>query len=214
MTRTAATLLGVFLVLNLALLEGGARAQYADPPPPPGYGGPSAQPYAPLPPPPPPPAAYRSGWYVGVALGGGSIRAHDDGATSEPLGAFLADLHFGGMVTPRLGLQVELWAAIHDYEDYENSALVLNNVGLAAQYWITPRLWLKGGVGSATLEYQMDGETLDSIEGTSFLGGVGYELVQQDRLAIDVQFNTTTTGYADGGGTTTSSGLLVGVNWY
>ena len=217
MTRSTAVRMffGVATAALLIFAATPAHAQYSAPPPPPqSYGPPSAQPYPP-PPAEPPADLVRTGWYFGLSLGGGGITSHNQDYRSDPLDAFLADIHFGGMVTPQLGIQLELWTAIHDYGDYDNSQLLLNNVGIAAQYWITPKLWIKAGLGSATQEYQVDGQTQSSIDGDSFLAGVGYEFVQRGGMAIDVQLNTTLTSYPDSGADSTSTtGLKFGISWF
>lgn len=222
MTRSTAAKMfssaAVAAVLVLAATP--ARAQYAAPPPPPqSYGPPSAQP-APPPPAEPAPGIYRSGWYFGVSVGGGGISFQDrDGNRSESLGAIMGDIYFGGMVTPQLGIQLELWGALHDYDPYEfqgyeTAQLALGNAGIAAKYWATPKLWLKLGLGTASQEFQLDGETVDTVKGSSFLAGIGYELWQRGNMAIDVQFSTTMTSYEQGAADSTVSGIKFGMSWY
>jgi hypothetical protein len=104
--------------------------------------------------------------------------------------------------------------------DAEANALVQGVVGIAAQYWTSPRTWIKGGIGrgevraSATVPSD-NGMSVDITETESGLGSlaaVGYELYQGSSLGVSVHVR-----YAGIHGDQLSRASLVlgvGVSWY
>src|SRR5689334_22684865 len=94
----------------------------------------------------------RLAWGFSVGLGG----MHDDGSnvTScnncnyNPI-AIEADGHIGGFLGPRLALMGEFQVnaqTVHSDAFDGDTILSQNVLMLAAQYWITPQLWIKGGI--------------------------------------------------------------------
>ena len=203
----------LLLFLSNADAQPGAGA----PTPSPGYATPPPQPFAQ---PPPPPGIYRHGWIMGFGFGFGSITANDTFESGEELDGVFGNLHFGGMVSPRLALMVEVWGGTHrfrddgDYYYGDDTSLLQSNIGLAAQYWVTPKLWLKAGLGEASLILASNGEKLGEAKGAAFLGAAGYEFYQRGRMAIDVSLRLTTATYEEGDGETQAVALQVGFNWY
>ncbi len=215
-TMMAVTALGV-----LAAMPAASRAQPGQPPPPgrlapPGYGGPSYiedDGYY-----------WRHGLALGFGIGVGAMNDSSgplDCATCryEPFaGGF--DFHIGGMLNPRLALLFEL--AITNQQigstAYEDISLYQAMVLIAAQYWLLPRLWIKGGIGLAHLsEVYDDGyAALDSdvADGGAILGAVGYELLSAPHFALDANLRLGLGSYdaiQDNVGS-----VIVGVafNWY
>ncbi len=87
---------------------------------------------------------------------------------------------------------------------------------VAAQYWISPRLWLKGGLGFAKLSNTASGTDAELVidNGGAALLGAGYELLSNRNFAIDLQGRFIVGSY-DGINAKTSSGTVgVGLNWF
>ena len=124
------------------------------PPPPPGYGYYSA-----------PPATAPGGFMdrqgrlaVGFGLGLGGMNAdHADlscpSCDYNPIAAGI-DFHIGGMLSPRLALLLEIQVNGQTLQDYGDGTQTLTQAAIlgAAQFWVTPRVWLKGGLGVANLQ--------------------------------------------------------------
>lgn len=123
------------------------------------------------------------------------------------------------MVTPRLAIQGELWGQVRpidaDSGAYVNQSMVL----LALQYWLTPRFWVKGGIGYAGLSVNYnDGyeDRSDNIgEGVGVMGAVGYELVSMRTFAFDLQLKSGMGSYEENNSEEViATTLAVGINWY
>ncbi|HEX6765528.1 MAG TPA: hypothetical protein VF103_08630 [Polyangiaceae bacterium] len=158
-------------------------------------------------------APERHGFVGGGALGGGVITAGCDGCDVH--GAIGIDLHLGGMLTPRLALLFDASGATSYSTEFAPTRYVASLLYAgAAQYFVTQRLWIKGGVGIARV-VQSDAplfETFESETGFGFLVAGGYELLQRGSFALDAQIAVSPAFYA--GTSVTDAVALVGVNWY
>jgi hypothetical protein len=205
-------------VVLFSSLTGTALAQpgYGPPPGQPGYGPPPPAYY----PPPPPPG--RSGLAIGFGFGLGGMEADSgpircDRCNYDPVaGGF--DFHIGAMLQPNLALLFELNATGQRLDAV--GAEYLNQIQLMAalQYWITPMLWIKGGVGSSHLSISYDdgygGDTADLDSGLGLMGAIGYEILHSSRFAIDLQLRLSSGTYG-GLEDEIHAGILgVGFNWY
>lgn len=186
------------LVPALAAAQPGAYAP-PPPPPPPGY---YAQPVA-------APPAVRSGFLIGFSLGGGSIGCDN---CEETLDGVALDIHLGGMITPQLGLMFDGMGVAHSFEGGGTLISVVDTI--AAQYWVTPQLWIKGGIGIGRMTINdADGEEVaESETGSAAMFGVGYELVSSRTFALDLQLRGAVAHYEDIDVQMGSLGL--GLNWY
>lgn len=203
----------------------------------------AAQPSAAPPPPPPPSPAYPGGYYsaptttpggfqdrtgrlaLGFGLGLGAMESESGpiecfNCDYQPVAVGL-DFHIGGMISPRLALLLEMQANIQTVEDYGfegNKTLSQGAILGAAQFWVTPRIWLKGGLGVAHLQYTYSDvyedyeEPIDS--GAALLLGAGIELLHSQRFALDLQGRVLVGGYDGIDDTVTSSQIGIGLNWY
>jgi len=54
------------------------------------------------------------------------------------------------MLKPNLGVMLDVWPMIYN-EDFLTISHTITTA--AAQLWLTPRLWLKGGLGFARAEF-------------------------------------------------------------
>ncbi len=178
---------------------------YYPPPPPPYYG----QPYAPRPyyPPPPPPALVRHGLIFGVGIGFGGIGATDCGNCGLGLAG---ELHLGGMVTPRFGLMYDVSSVWRPIDAASDLTQTIHTI--AAQLWLTNRLWVKGGfgIGHITLRDDFNGDVTETA--AAGLGAIGFEMAQSPWFALDLQFRLAYAGYDSGGAT--NGMALIGFNWY
>jgi hypothetical protein len=169
----------------------------------------------------------RSGRMVwGLGLGLGSMSSKDGPIECQSCSfneiAVEFHVHLGGMLSPRLALMAEVQGNVQTVEEVAGGegtkTLLQGALMVAAQYWLTPRLWLKGGVGFAHLSYNYNDaygsqdEPLD--DGGAVLLGVGYEIASGRDLAIDLQGRYIVGSY-DGIDEQISSGTIgIGINWY
>jgi hypothetical protein len=132
--KRLAVAIGVALLTAFGSLSA-AQAQYAPRP----Y-------YAP----PPPSGFYRSGLTFGGSLGVGAISSNGCGDYCGAAG--MIEGHIGGMINPRLALMGDIWGTAHHWDDGYGTGTTYQGIyTLAAQYWVTDILWVKGGVGFAQL---------------------------------------------------------------
>jgi hypothetical protein len=126
------------------------------------------------------------------------------------------------MVSQQLGIMLEVQGngQTVDESQFGATSLIQTTAMVAAQYWVTPQLWIKGGVGAATLGYSYDdnfsGNTSDvgkRAEGGAAMGGVGYELLSSRTFSIDAEARMIVGSYQDGQDVSAGS-LGVGFNWY
>ncbi|HTE52225.1 MAG TPA: hypothetical protein VK698_15340 [Kofleriaceae bacterium] len=198
-----------------------ARAQPGAPPPPPdgGYGGGRGYGYYP----PPPPDPYRRGFTLGFGVGLGAMDSGDSNLTEcfdcnyDPI-ALAFDFHLGAMINPQLAIMGEVfWHAQNidaDGFNWLSQSMLLG----AIQFWVTPQLWLKGGIGVASLDthyddgYDYADDTIDT--GIAVLGAVGYEVLSAPWFSIDLQARLASGSY-EGIDEQVSVGTVgVGFNWY
>lgn len=150
-------------------------------------------------------AIERKGFIIGLGVGGGQMTC--DGCESLSGPAFA--LHLGGMIHPKLALVLDSSGVVREEEGVTLSSAV---VGPAVQYWVSPRMWVKGGVGGGRLVASIDNVTSSSDWGLGFMGGVGVEALQKKKFTIDLQFRFTT-AKIEGERTNNFFGL-VGFNFY
>lgn len=161
--------------------------------------------------------AARAGVHVGFGLGVGQMSCDSDvdicGSTLDEAGGI--DVHVGTMLNPRLSLQADLWAMFHS-EDQVTISHAINT--LAVQYWLLPRVWVKGGLGFAVARASYDGRLITIEDQTEavpgFMINAGYELVVGRSFALDVQLKYGTGFYDDDSVRAHNAALVAGFNWY
>lgn len=193
----------------------------------------SAQPYGA----PPPGGGYYTGLAngfhnraghltLGVSLGLGGMKADSgpidcSGCDYNPITVGVAG-HIGGMLNERLALMLELQAngqTIDQTRFGDTTTLVQGAAMFAAQYWITPQLWVKGGVGAAHLQVSYEdiyGPVADQPvdDGMAFLGAAGFELLSAARYSVDLQGRVFVGSYKGIDDQITSATIGVGMNWF
>jgi len=134
------------------------------------------------------------------------------------------DLHIGMVVAPRLAVMLEVQAngqliAADDTGTMTTATLVQSAVLGAAQLWLTPRLWLKGGLGFANLQLDFDDElgfvaSEPISNGVAALAGIGYEVMAMPGFAVDLQGRLLVGSYRGIDEQISSATVGVGINWY
>jgi hypothetical protein len=166
----------------------------------------------------------RLAW--GFSIGVGGMNDHGSGVTSctncdyNPL-AFELDGHIGGMLTNRFALlfegQVNGQTVNQDAGDGNGSTTLTQSVAMiAGQYWLTPQLWIKGGLGFAHLEFdsQYSNASQDIDSGVAIMGAIGYELYSGRNFAMDLQGRIIDGSYSGINDHITAGNIGLGFNWY
>ena len=221
------------LAASFVLTQVSTAQPGGEPPPPPpangnGYGGqgyystPPAQTGKPF--------HRRRGLSIGFGFGIGGMESENgpircDACDYDPIaGSF--DFHVGGMINPRLALLFEVWGSGQQLDAQATETLVQVMWMFGAQYWVTPQLWLKGGIGAASLSISVDdgfggSEAIDIGEGAAIMGAIGYEVMSTRKFAVDLQFRVGAGTYQDDGDggiglndQITTAAFGVGFNWY
>jgi hypothetical protein len=201
----------LFILLALVLAPALAEAQGY-------YGGPGPGPY---------PGGFhrrmgRLAWGFSIGLGGmndsgNSVTCDNCGYT--PL-AVEADFHLGGFITPRFALlfeaqvnaqQLHAADATSDDTQLEQTSLMV-----AAQYWLLPQLWIKGGIGFAYLHYDDTdaGFTIQADSGLALMGAIGFEVFSGRFFAFDIQGRLIDGSYSGVSDHITAGTIGIGFNWY
>jgi hypothetical protein len=226
--KTASLVVAAAALLAPAAAFAQPAAYAPPPPPPPGYAMPAGPPAA--------PGGFhdRAGRLsLGFSVGLGRMQLDDsdiacNGCDGDPV-SFEGDVHIGWMMSPRLSLLLEaqgVGQTIADNDSYTDTLIQTTGV-IGAQYWVTPQLWIKGGLGAAQLVVSRDDgfatSESDSLDGGAIMGAVGYEVMSARNFAIDLQLRATganfkdTTVNLDGTTSDTNVGttsLSLGFNWY
>jgi hypothetical protein len=161
----------------------------------------------------------RLAWGFSIGLGG----MHDDGSgitncdncSNAP--AVEVDGHIGGMLGPRFALLFEGQGnarTVHSDAIDGDTILSQSTAMVAGQYWITPQLWVKGGLGLAGLQADNAYVTYDYGTGGAIMGAVGFELMSARFFAVDLQGRVIEGAYNSGNDHVTAANVGLGFNWY
>ncbi|MEZ4403013.1 MAG: hypothetical protein R3B06_23525 [Kofleriaceae bacterium] len=161
---------------------------------------------------------------LGFSLGLGGMKVGDQDVTCsgcdyDPIaGEF--DFHIGGMLNKRLAIMFEAQGNAQTVQEnaFGATSLVQASAMVAVQYWLTPQLWIKGGLGGANLGYSYDDgysttQSDTQAEGGAAMGAIGYELLSARTFSIDAQARMIVGSY-DGGQDLSSGSIGVGFNWF
>jgi hypothetical protein len=188
----------------------------APPPPPPGYGYRGGY-Y-----PPPPYDPTRRGLTLGFGVGLGAMDS-DSNLTEcfdcnvDPIAVAL-DFHIGGMINPQMAILGEVYfhaqALDEDGFNWLSQTMVLG----AVQFWVTPQLWLKGGLGLASLQSHFEDEFVSEDEeldtGVAVMGAAGFEVLSSPWFSIDLQARLASGSYEGIDEQVNVGTVGVGFNWY
>jgi hypothetical protein len=160
-----------------------------------------------------PPAGYRSGLVLGGGIGVGGLTADACGDTCG--GGLSLEGHIGGMINPRLALMFDAWTVIHPVNSFNGTTTDTIYAG-ALQFWASPIVWFKGGIGLGNTTVSNPVE--NSIRGataTALMGAIGVELLQNGPFALDLQGRIGHTFFDNAdGGAMTDYALMIGFNFY
>jgi hypothetical protein len=188
-------------------------------------------------------AQERSGLMGGVSLGAGTIGF--SGATTDPaLGivrqnrdqalGFAMDMYLGEVISPRSALlfdialpsgatgssadgEVRVGPRRVTFESSKDTQTSLVMTG-AAQFWLTSRVWLRGGLGVGYLHRDLEIDsadltiTLEKGTGVAVLTAAGIEIGRWANSAVNAEFHFTT--FALQGLRINAPTVQVGLAWY
>lgn len=162
----------------------------------------------------------RLAFGFGLGLGGMSDNGSDitscDNCNYNPL-AFEADVHLGGMLTPRFALMFEGQfnaQTIHSDAFDGNTTLSQGAAMIAGQFWVVPQFWIKGGLGFSHLQVDDTFVTEDLGGGLALMAAAGFEVFSARNFAIDLQGRIIEGTYNGGDDHVTSGTIGVGFDWY
>jgi Outer membrane protein beta-barrel domain len=162
-------------------------------------------------------AVEREGFLFGFAVGGGSISCKDcDGSSSGPT----LDLHIGTMVGEKMAVMLDgSGIAVSEDDSYGEKITETFTVDtIALQYWVTDRVWVKGGIGAAMLRWSGPNIETVSDTGLGLMAAAGVEVVQKGKFTLDIQgrFLTAQHDPFDTGTKIRFNQIMgmVGFNWY
>lgn len=196
------------------------------------YYGPPPPPYGYYPPPryyrryaPPParyyePASYRQFFFgFGLGVGGVSDYAYELDSTQSRVGIGY-NLRLGFGVSPRWALVLSADGASAYFQNMNLSETVFT---VGPQFWVTPKLYVRGGIGAATRTYEYDsyysdyyGDYYTETWTDSGMGGVaalGFEFVQSYHVSLAVELNGTV-GYYNNKDTLSTFGINFVMNLF
>ena len=153
-------------------------------------------------------APAREGFFIGFGLGWGSLGIED---ADEREGGAAAYIMIGGALSPRvlLGAESSGW-----YKEEQGVTVTSSNLSAVAYVYPNPMggIFLKGGLGVATLEVDAGSLGSASDSGLGLTVGAGYDIGFGGRFAL-TPFASFLYGSFDGGSTNTFQ-LGLGFNWY
>jgi hypothetical protein len=128
--------------------------------------------------------------------------------------------HVGGFIGPRLALLGEAQANLQTLSSdaYSDTTLVQSALMVAAQYWVTPQLWLKGGIGFANVTVDTSnydyGTSSPVDHGLALMGAVGYEVLSSRFFSLDLQARVLNGEYKGIDDSITAGSIGLGINWF
>ena len=164
--------------------------------------------------------AQRRGIMVGIGINGGHIKydstdGSGDGDTlNESAGA---ELHIAYMIGKKLAVSVEGWGMRHDTETILGDLSITHIIAtIGPQYWVLPRLWIRGGLGYARYQGTLDSPIGEiSNESEDVLGvalSLGLEVISGRNFALDIQLRGGTGFYEDVNAS--NVGVGIGFTWF
>lgn len=127
------------------------------------------------------------------------------------------DGHIGGFLTPRFALMAEGQINAQSVEavGYDDTVLSMNSLMIAGQYWVSPQLWIKGGIGVSQLYADNAyGDVWDFGTGGVVMGALGFEVFSARNLAVDLQGRVIRGSFNSLNDNVTSGTIGIGINWY
>ena len=171
---------------------------------------------------PPPPIRtapqVRRGLTLGFDLGLGSMDSESslavcDGCDGDQAAGRLG-FWIGAMVNPRLALMLHGSVTGQSLDDNGDQTLINSTGMIAAKLWVSRRLWLKAGLGFASLTISDEFGDQELGEGGAGMLGIGFEAVHSRNFALDISLTATSSTYDDINEEISTGTLNLGFNWY
>ncbi len=128
------------------------------------------------------------------------------------------DLHIGPMINARTAILFEMQFNVQQiaYDPTQDVTLSQSLFMGAVQWWATPQLWLKGGIGVGHLDVNdnINGTYAVADTGLGLMGGAGFEILSARNFALDLQLRIAHGQYTGSGDSITSGTVGIGINWY
>lgn len=130
----------------------------------------------------------RKGFTAGAFVGVGALHFTEGMSEKTTRGGIsLPNLKMGWFVSPRTAIYVNTVGQIYESEGVDRS---FEGIVPSIQFWATDKWWLSGGYG-ASLDtralYESKSQSRKSDWGKGVLLATGYELLQRERWALDLQ---------------------------
>jgi hypothetical protein len=161
----------------------------------------------------------RRGLTAGLGFGVGGLST-DSGifdctdCASRPA-AFGFHGHLGIMLDHRLALSAEYWNQIQRLDYFGDAYGWQHMVMGSLQHWLHPQVWIKGGLGIATLQVTyFDGFAEELNYGTALMAAAGYEFAFAPDFAIDVQLRLGTGMYRYVADRANTALIGIGIAWF
>lgn len=151
----------------------------------------------------------RNGITFEANLGFGFLQAESDGSSSDTessLGGL--NLGIGAFISPRMAISARVAGVTHT-ED--GASITEAFFGPSVQYWVSPNLWVGGGLGLGVARVEVDGFGSDSETGLALDGRVGYTFNPQAKHSFNVSAELTPAFIEDV--TFTGFALLIGYQY-
>ena len=175
--------------------------------------------------PPPPPMAYqpgsqvieRRGLTLGMSFGVGGMDCPV--CSGDPM-AGMFSFNIGAMINPRTAILLEVGGSMKALDETGFTMLMQTQALIAAQYWVAPKVWIKGGLGFSHLSISYDDGFVaadDPIaDGGAAMASVGYEILSGPRFAIDLQGRLNVGSYKNGNDTESIQSAIIGAgfSWF
>lgn len=156
----------------------------------------------------------RDGFAIGLGVGPGfflGMAGH-----GELLGVGVASsLRLGSTAGANSLVIVQLDSVAYLAADAtdEKHTNVHSTLSLGFQYYLRELLWMKSGVGVATLaERQTEGATETLSKGLALMGAVGYDAFRRGSIVVDLEVTLGVGIYGDGA--IAELGTAIALNWY
>jgi len=156
----------------------------------------------------PAPKPERHGFFASGGLWGGEISCDgtDCGGFREAGGAGLS---IGYLISPRFALLSDTWA-MTSQKDSVGVTFVTSTIG--ARAWLTPAIWIQGGVGVGHAKVTWGPFTTDSSDDVPVASvGAGIELLEGRSWAIDLSVKVAQGTKTDNEGMAVTTGRQSGV---
>jgi hypothetical protein len=109
------------------------------------------------------------------------------------------------MLSPRLSVGYDAFGAVH--LGLGDTVLSTFLDSIAVQYWIAPRVWIRGGSGAGR-----QNTAFQSLE-LGLFGAIGFDAYNRGPFALDVQLRTSLL-ILDEPGILPLASLTIGANWH